>query len=177
LTYRELFEKNFPDYGVNELRVLRYLCDEVGRLTEQMRERADAAAVWYEAVVKKIDNGQRASKAALALKEERRAAHKAYRHDYAVGDVLVSSWGYEQTNVDFYKVVVLRGSTQVVLVKVGQDAVENSAGMQGTTTPKPDVVVGAPSKPLRVGPGGYVRMGHRSAHRWDGNPQFWSSYY
>ena len=32
-----------------------------------------------------------------------------------VGDLFYDSWGWEQTNIDFYQVVGLRGKTQVVL--------------------------------------------------------------
>ena len=34
------------------------------------------------------------------------------------GDILYASWGYEQTNIDFYKVKKLCGKTQVELVKI-----------------------------------------------------------
>ena len=33
------------------------------------------------------------------------AARAAFVHPYPVGTMLVSSWGYEQTNVDFYQVI------------------------------------------------------------------------
>ena len=33
-------------------------------------------------------------------------------------DILYSSWGYEQTNINFYKVKRLCGKTQVELVKI-----------------------------------------------------------
>lgn len=36
----------------------------------------------------------------------------------AVGDVFVSSWGYEQTNVNFYQVVALHGKTMVTIREI-----------------------------------------------------------
>jgi len=39
------------------------------------------------------------------LKEEKRAERKKFIHAYKVGDILYSSWGYEQTNIDFFQVV------------------------------------------------------------------------
>ncbi|EEV7910577.1 hypothetical protein [Escherichia coli] len=36
----------------------------------------------------------------------------------SVGDVFVSSWGDEQTNVDFYQVVSLHGKTMVSVRKI-----------------------------------------------------------
>ena len=35
-----------------------------------------------------------------------------------VGDIFSMSWGYEQTNVDFFQVVALKGKTQVVIKEV-----------------------------------------------------------
>jgi len=35
-----------------------------------------------------------------------------------VGDVLEASWGYDQTNVDFFQVVALRGKTQCVIREI-----------------------------------------------------------
>lgn len=41
-----------------------------------------------------------------------------------VGDILSSSWGYEQTNVDFYQVQRLAGKTMVEVVKVENQIVD-----------------------------------------------------
>lgn len=35
-----------------------------------------------------------------------------------VGDIFYSSWGYEQTNVDFFQVIALKGTTQVIIREV-----------------------------------------------------------
>lgn len=34
------------------------------------------------------------------------------------GDIFYSSWGYEQTNVDFFEVIGLKGKTQVILQEI-----------------------------------------------------------
>lgn len=39
-------------------------------------------------------------------------------HPLEVGDILDSSWGYDQTNVDFYEVIALNGKTFVTVEKV-----------------------------------------------------------
>lgn len=36
-------------------------------------------------------------------------------HSLKVGDILSASWGYEQTNVDFYQVIALKGKTMVTV--------------------------------------------------------------
>ena len=40
------------------------------------------------------------------------------KHSFKVGDILYSSWGYEQTNIDFYQVAELNGSSMVTLKPV-----------------------------------------------------------
>lgn len=45
-----------------------------------------------------------------------------------VGDYLVNSWGYDQTNVDFFKVVSLVGKTMVEVIPVVSKMVESDYG-------------------------------------------------
>jgi len=66
-------------------------------------------------------------------KAERRA-NLAKPHQLKVGDVLSSVWGYEQTNVDYYEVVALKGKRTVVIRQISSD-VTSTAWMQGTCTP------------------------------------------
>ena len=47
-----------------------------------------------------------------------------------VGDVFYMSWGYEQTNVDFFRVKALRGKTQVILQEVNVEMLEEK-GISG----------------------------------------------
>jgi len=63
---------------------------------------------------------------------ERRAAN-AKPHTLKVGDVLYSSWGYDQTNIDFYEVVDTTDKS-VKLWQMAQDTVETGM-MSGHTTP------------------------------------------
>lgn len=74
---------------------------------------------WYrfknvEQMNKHINNALENAK----TREEEKAKYKAARlqaHSLKVGDVLYTSWGYDQTNIDFYKVVKLVGKTSVKL--------------------------------------------------------------
>ena len=55
-----------------------------------------------------------------------------------VGDIFVSSWGYDQTNIDFYKVLSVKNKT-AVLTEIGQK--RNYTGhMNGECVPDPTVV-------------------------------------
>ncbi|MCY4641434.1 MAG: hypothetical protein OXC41_01850 [Gammaproteobacteria bacterium] len=72
---------------------------------------------------------------------ERRAARKAAGRGVEVGDILYTSWGYEQTNVEYYQVTKLVGKTMAVLRRIGAN-VEETGWMQGTCTPAPDSFTG-----------------------------------
>ena len=44
------------------------------------------------------------------------------KYGVKVGDVFYSTWGYEQTNIDFYQVVALKGTTMATFRKIKSDA-------------------------------------------------------
>jgi hypothetical protein len=67
-------------------------------------------------------------------KSERRAAVKAFQHDVKVGDVFRSSWGYDQTNIDYYQVVRLIGK-HMAEVRAIQQEVQETAWAQGECVP------------------------------------------
>ena len=85
--------------------------------------------VWYgytteEAVRKAIDaaEGNTAAEPAKAAK----AAEKVNKYGVKVGDIFAASWGYDQTNVDFFQVVALVGESSVRVREVYLDCVDDS---------------------------------------------------
>ncbi|NEL27712.1 MAG: hypothetical protein G3W59_22490, partial [Xanthomonas perforans] len=68
----------------------------------------------------------------LADAQADRRAEAKRPHTLDVGAVLVSSYGYEQTNVDFYEVVAVQNRT-VTLRELVQDR-QGTGHMSGTTT-------------------------------------------
>lgn len=84
-----------------------------------------------EAAVKRAFDACRASE---GYKAERRAARKAFVHSYKAGDLFRRSWGYDQTNVNFYQVVAVKGKTLTVR-EIAQDYVETGF-MCGKTGPQ-----------------------------------------
>lgn len=72
--------------------------------------------VWYgysteEAARKAIDNAE--GKTATKTPKTEAKATKANKYGVQLGDIFESSWGYEQTNVDFFQVVALVGESSV----------------------------------------------------------------
>lgn len=74
--------------------------------------------------------------AAIKSVSDRREKRKAEGRGLVVGDVLRSSWGYEQTNIDYYEVTALIGDTMVELRELCQERLE-TAWMQGKCVPMP----------------------------------------
>jgi hypothetical protein len=74
---------------------------------------------------------------------------------YEVGSIVDSSWGYDQTNVDFYRIEKRTGST-VWLIPLTCRRVDG-AGLTGTATPGDPKAVGE----YEIGSKGY---------RWNGKP-------
>lgn len=61
---------------------------------------------------------------------------KAFRHDCKVGDIFRASWGYDQTNIDYYQIVELIGQHFAEVREIGQQS-EDTAWLQGKCVPAP----------------------------------------
>ena len=96
---------------------------------------------------------------AKAERKAEKAAKSAQPHPLAVGDVLVSSWGYEQTNYDYYQVTRLVGKQSVEIRELARQAAE-SGFMQGDCVPVKGVFKGEPMV-KRVNEHGRVKV-----HSW-----------
>jgi hypothetical protein len=114
-----------------------------------------------------------------------RATAKVERKEQAakvkVGDIFVSSWGYEQTNVDFYRVEKLIGTQSMLVQKLTTATVEGSTQSHGMAC---NVVPGCgtvyePFKARLNAYGGFKVNGssYQTAHKWDGRPQYCSWYH
>ena len=57
------------------------------------------------------------------------------------GSILKSSWGYDQTNIDFYRVISVNNNW-ATLEPIGQTVVETLAGYMGQTVAPSDVTIG-----------------------------------
>jgi hypothetical protein len=79
-------------------------------------------------------------------RRERAEARKVQANAYKVGDVLHTSWGYDQTNVEYFQVTEVRGK-YVILREIGQERTE-TAHMQGLCVPMVDQFIGQPIRRL-----------------------------
>lgn len=91
-----------------------------------------------------------------------------------VGDVWYSSWGCEQTNIDYYEVTKTT-KCSVWLTPIAQRD-EEDGWCSGTTTPRPGHYTGKP-KMYRITSYGTARVtSYADAHPWDGKPKRFSTY-
>lgn len=80
-------------------------------------------------------------------------ARRETAHGLSVGDILFSSWGYDQTNVDFYEVVRVPSARSAVVRQIKQETTENSSSMSGVTVPKPGEFVSTAKESIRSAAG------------------------
>ena len=90
-------------------------------------------------------------------------------HKLQIGHLLESSWGYDQTNVEFWEVTAIVGAHTVEIREVAQVAMDHSAGDQWRTVPKPGEFVGEPQR-VRVRQNTVRVHDCARAYLWDGRP-------
>lgn len=96
-------------------------------------------------------------------------------HSLKAGDILYSSWGYDQTNIDFYAVTQICGKKKVIIVKVGSKVVETNT-YEDKVVPDTSVVGDVMSKMVNqfdfhITDADYVRINDcQTATKWDGKP-------
>lgn len=81
--------------------------------------------------------------AKIARKAEKKAA-LAKPHDLKLGDVLYASWGYDQTNIDFYQVVALKGVRSIEIRKIASESGGEDGFMTGLVVPVVGKFIGEP---------------------------------
>lgn len=114
-----------------------------------------------------------------AFRAEQRAKWAAKAKEAAAkvepGAYFYTSWGYDQTNIDWYRVEKLIGTTMALVTRVQtMDASKGDEGwMQGKSIPG-ETPVGKPFK-VKLNATGFKADGH-TAFPWDGKPKNWTAY-
>lgn len=81
----------------------------------------------------------------LARKAKRQAEKKAFVHSLKVGSILRTSWGYDQTNIEYFEVTKLVGSKMVEVREIAQEVTETGF-MSGDCVPVPGKYIGQPMR-------------------------------
>ena len=108
--------------------------------------------------------------------EDHKRARRAIGHGLAVGDIVYSSWGYEQTNVDFFQVVRVPSGRSAIVRKVAQEVTAHGPhSMSGKTMPKPGQFAPTAEEATHRTAGRHCLTGGKSAPgflwKWDGTPR------
>ena len=98
-----------------------------------------------------------------------KAAQRAFTHTLKIGDILSYSWGWEQTNVEFYQVVCVPSHKTVVVRAIAS----KMADMRVVAIPS-CFLSDSPEILKRVGKGNYCSMDHGCLAPWDGKPMYCS---
>lgn len=96
----------------------------------------------------------------------------------AVGDILVSSWGYDQTNIDYYQVTRV-SPAMITMRPIASRQDSDDGGWTGRAVPVPGQFTGPGirRKPRNCRDGYCVTLtGYSAAHLWDGTPNRYSTY-
>lgn len=95
----------------------------------------------YETLQALIEKTINELEARQAAKAERLAARYA-PHNLTIGEIFRCSWGYDQTNVEFYQVIATT-KNKVTLCEIAQQR-EETGFMSGECTPAPNHFIGKP---------------------------------
>lgn len=104
-----------------------------------------------------------ARQAVADYKAKCNAERKAYVNNYKVGEILVCSWGYDQTNIDWYEVVGVRGQ-MVDIRPIAKKYIETCHNMSGQCWPLPGAYKGEVMS-KRASQDGLKISSYSSAHR------------
>jgi hypothetical protein len=105
-------------------------------------------------------------------------------HTFKVGDIIYNSWGYDQTNIDWYRIV--KTSRNFVWIQPIAAHITETAFMSGTSSPHVDTTSPTPEKwgyvdakgavEKHKASGERVTMKFGSGTKWDGKPKGCSWY-
>ena len=99
--------------------------------------------------------------------EKKKAMAAENQESYKVGNILYSSWGYDQTNIDYYQVIE-KTAKMVTIQKIASESVEtHCGGAYESVMPTKDNFIGKPIK-KKVGAYGVKLNSYATASHWDG---------
>lgn len=144
------------------------------------RQTNPAIYLWFANIERRDEHLRDYIESETRLEAEKRA-RREIGHGLFVGDIVYSSWGYEQTNVEFYQVIRVPSSRSAVVRELEQTVNGNGAlSMSGTTTPKPNQFTPGSKDNLHRNCGLHTLSGGKSfrsyLYKWDGKPMRFSSY-
>lgn len=109
-------------------------------------------------------------RAQIKQKLDEQVAKREFKTSLFYGDVLCTSWGYDQTNVDFYEVVEVVGPQMIAVRQVAAEVVKED-GHSEQVVPVPGQYIGRELR-VRVQRGDKAKIEGHYASPWNGKPVF-----
>lgn len=146
---------------------------EVAAMTPEERDRALSDIATLEKLLGRMAETVQDPKTARRRPQAKVAMPNPVDLGVKVGDFFYTSWGYDQTNVEFFEVVGLTGAS-VRLREVAQNVEDRGSGSE-SVTPRPGAYIGEVMT-KRIKDGGYdkpaVKIDYvRTGWLWDGTPK------
>jgi hypothetical protein len=94
---------------------------------------------------------------------------------FTAGDVLYNSWGYDQTNIDWYQVTKVKGKS-IWIRPICENSSDAGNCSSGLTQPRRNEFCGEEFRKT-VQEGGHVSADHGCMSAWDGKPKYCSTYH
>ena len=104
-------------------------------------------------------------------KAKRLSAGQEMANNAKVGDIYSSSWGYGQTNIDFYKIVEKKGKMSFMLQKIGSMISRHTDWGVDYVMPNPEHTRGEPML-KRMTQYGFNLNSYATACPWHGRPVY-----
>lgn len=117
------------------------------------------------------------TKARAEAKTARKKEQAEYRHTYKEGDILHSSWGFEQTQCEFYQVISTTEKT-ITIQRIASERLEATSWASEYRTALPNQFL-KDYEPTthKVKVGGTIKFSsYQNANLWDGNKKYCSWY-
>ena len=117
----------------------------------------------------------------IKMKERKQAEKLAKKEkikkelqDVKVGDIFLCSWGYEQTNVNFYKLIELKG-TKGVFQEIGYNHVRETSWCSADVEIDETQIIGEPFVKMLKGDS-FKKFSFAYAHKVNKNQTFYTSW-
>ena len=136
-----------------------------------------AKPVWRYSFGIEEQRGEQIAKLFRSVRErktqvEARRAEWTAGHAFRPGDTVYTSWGYEQTNIEWYRVT--RATKSYVWLKLLASVEKEITGMMsGTSVPGEDT---NKAETRHFARGESIHVGYNSGTKWDGRPKHYSTY-
>lgn len=127
------------------------------------KDRAEKITTFFKGQIAGIE-------AKAKWKAEGKARTAAAAENRKIGQIYVSSGGYNMTINTFYQVVGLKGTQSVEVREIGATTVDGDAGYQGMEIPVIDSFKKNGKTLTKRIVEGRIAVDHRGARLWDGQP-------